>query len=97
MFKKISPCYRDVGGSVSASGYSVIAPLEKNGVKKFVDSVPSQVYPELPAPEHFSLKAQSEAGITIKQVNPEILPPIGNVDTVISRIENESKNDAVSE
>lgn len=76
MFKKISPNYQMSG---STGGIVTVASkrLNVNGVEKIerLLSDPKDVFPDLPSPENFSLKAQIDAGVRLDPVNSMLLNP----------------------
>ena len=76
MFKKISPNYRMSGAS---GGIATIATkqVDVDGVTK-VESVlsdPAEVFPPLPSPDNFTLKAQLDAGVQLHEVPCNLINP----------------------
>lgn len=76
MFKKIPPAYH-MSGCSGGLVTTQIKKLDVNGITRVekVLSDPKDVYPDLPAPENFSLKAQIESGVQLQEVNSNLLSP----------------------
>lgn len=73
MFKKVPPNKRLFGSS--GVSYSVIARKRNGKFYSYVECPASEIYPDLPPPSRFTLQAQQEAGVQLKQVPCDLLVP----------------------
>ena len=71
MFKKVPPNKRLFGSS--GVSYSVIARKRNGKVYSYVECPAKEVFPDLPPPSRFTLQAQQEAGVQLKQVPCDLI------------------------
>lgn len=78
MFKKVNPNFRECStGSDVGCLTSVVKTVVDGSVKKsvVVSGSSSELVPDLPAPQNFSLQNQIEAGVRMEYVPSNILEP----------------------
>ena len=101
MFKKIDPNYRMASsGRDGGCLTTVIERIEKDGLSHIVKRVGSStdLIPELPSPDNFTLQAQLDAGVRLDYVDTNLLAPSefktqSQISQLNIQIENETSED----
>lgn len=92
MFKKVSPNFRECStGSDVGCLTSVVKTVVDGSVKKsvVVTGSSSEIVPDLPSPDNFSLQNQIEAGVRMEYVPSNILEPdTSNINEFVESKEN---------